>query len=280
MCLTAYVFGDILTAMFEVTVTDEFARWFESLDEPAAIQVASALEIVEAKGPTLGPDRVSNMLLFYDGTAAADPSGSLSLLTEQYGALMLQHREAIRCLASGVFQNRLAQLDESTAHQALRAVDKVKSTISAARALLVLQFACPRESTAYFRAASEREKTVLRFHWARGMRYGVEAEVDAGAARDASCDTGSVKEELARVVRLLGLEMDDLADSSSGLRELTINATKPRLRVIYGIDVPRKQIVVLLGEALARSYYGDSVRLAEQRWNEYTAQASAHAETR
>jgi hypothetical protein len=262
--------------MFDVTVTDEFARWFESLDEPAAILVASALEIVEAKGHALGSDRASTMLLFYDGTSR-DPSGPLAQLTEQYRELMLYHREAIRCLAHGAFQNRLSQLDETTANEALRAVGNVKSTIGAARALLVLQFARPKERNAYLPTAAEQVKAALRLRWAKDRK--TEMAVEGAELPGSSVTPGSVKEALAKAIRMVGLEMSDLADSTSGLRELTLNGTNPRLRVIYGVDVPRKQVVLLLGEALTRAYYGDSVRLAEQRWSEYGSQAAPLART-
>jgi hypothetical protein len=72
-------------------------------------------------------------------------------------------------------------------------------------------------------------------------------------------------------------------NSSSGLCELTIPSTEPPLRVLFGLDAPGQRIVVLVGEQLTRSYYGDSVQLAEQRWLSYCtspAQASEQARDR
>jgi len=60
-----------------------------------------------------------------------------------------------------------------------------------------------------------------------------------------------------------------MMNSPSGLCELTIASTEPPLRVLFGLDAPGQRIVALLGEPLTRSYYGDSVQLAEQRWLSY-----------
>jgi hypothetical protein len=63
-----------------------------------------------------------------------------------------------------------------------------------------------------------------------------------------------------RQFRLVGLEPSELMNSASGLCELTIVSTEPKLHVLFGLDAPAKRIVVLLGEPLTRSYYGDSAR--------------------
>ena len=60
-------------------------------------------------------------------------------------------------------------------------------------------------------------------------------------------------------------------NSLSGLCELSIPSTEPPLRVLFGLDALGQRIVALLGEALTRSYYGDSVTLAEQLWRQYWA---------
>lgn len=59
---------------------------------------------------------------------------------------------------------------------------------------------------------------------------------------------------------MVGLEPSELMNSASGLCELTIVSTEPKLHVLFGLDAPAKRIVVLLGEPLTRSYYGDSAR--------------------
>jgi len=66
-----------------------------------------------------------------------------------------------------------------------------------------------------------------------------------------------------------------ILNSVSGLCELTVVTTEPRLRLLFGLDVIEKRIVVLLGEPLDRAYYGDSVKLAERRWQAYCERAKA-----
>jgi hypothetical protein len=61
------------------------------------------------------------------------------------------------------------------------------------------------------------------------------------------------------------------------LRELAISTINPPLRVIVGIDVPRQRILAILGEPLNRAYYGDSVRLCEQRWREFCESSAVEA---
>jgi hypothetical protein len=63
--------------------------------------------------------------------------------------------------------------------------------------------------------------------------------------------------------------------TGSGLRELCIDNVSPPLRVIFGLDYPRRRLIAILGETLDRAYYGDSVRRAEQRWQRYCAELSA-----
>jgi hypothetical protein len=79
----------------------------------------------------------------------------------------------------------------------------------------------------------------------------------------------SVKSALDDVLTLVGLGLGDLGDRESGLRELTVPGTAPVLRVLYGLDVSGQRLVALIGDALTRTYYGDSVRIAERRWSEY-----------
>jgi hypothetical protein len=46
---------------------------------------------------------------------------------------------------------------------------------------------------------------------------------------------------------------------------------EPPLRVLFGLDATRGTLLAILGEALDRAYYGDSVRFAEARWRRYQA---------
>ncbi len=96
------------------------------------------------------------------------------------------------------------------------------------------------------------------------------------AAKAPAVVNESVKRGLSEVLDLAGVDADAVVDSSSGLREMTLEDGTPHVRLIYGIDVPKKRILVILGEPLDRAFYGDSVRFAERKWREYSASPSAH----
>ena len=76
----------------------------------------------------------------------------------------------------------------------------------------------------------------------------------------------------------MGLEPKLVLGSGSGLRELAITNIKPQLRVLFGLDFPARRLIAILGEELTRSYYGDSVKRAEQRWQDYCQRQAARLE--
>ena len=86
----------------------------------------------------------------------------------------------------------------------------------------------------------------------------------------------ALRERFLDVLRRIGLEPSTSWSSLSGLCELTVTTVQPQLRVLLGVHAEARRILVILGEELTRNYYGDSVRLAEQRWREYCA---SHAST-
>jgi hypothetical protein len=51
MLLTTYAVECIMTPMLEILTTEEFAAWFRALDDDAAEDVATALQVVEELGP-------------------------------------------------------------------------------------------------------------------------------------------------------------------------------------------------------------------------------------
>lgn len=97
-----------------------------------------------------------------------------------------------------------------------------------------------------------------------------------GGAKGRLPTTESVKRGLSEVLTLAGVESNEVIDSMSGLREMTLDELTPHVRLIYGIDVPGQRILVILGEPLDRCFYGDSVRLAERKWRDYCATTTAH----
>jgi hypothetical protein len=132
--------------------------------------------------------------------------------------------------------------------------------LKAARARSALQSSTarfPRSALATLATLSAREARVL------AERFAPENEL---------------KEPFFEVLRLVGLEPTQMMNSPSGLCELTIASTEPRLRVLFGLDAPGQRIVALVGEQLTRNYYGDSVQLAEQRWLAYCSSPAQPSE--
>ncbi|HTA93997.1 MAG TPA: hypothetical protein VK745_30675 [Polyangiaceae bacterium] len=261
--------------MFEIKPSSEFSAWFESLSPAVAEEVACSLDLLAEVGTALGPSHASRALLWFDGVGDGIPEGfersrQLIVAREAFVAgydaqeLLLWQREVVRCLESEAFRQRLAQLEPAAASSALNAVESLKRRLHAARVRIGLE---AQEMSA---PASGKWTGGLTPRAGRALRYRF-GLVEAPEASLAS----SLKDGLFDVLRLVGLEPTQLMNSASGLCELTIASTEPRLHVLFGLDAPAQRIVVLLGEPLTRSYYGDSVKLAEQRWQEY---CSADAE--
>jgi hypothetical protein len=255
--------------MFQITPNNEFATWFEALAPELAEEVACALDLLAEAGVALGPSRTSRALLWYDGCGGGAPTDAWYPLHTRGDAphsfddvreLLLWHREVVRCLESTAFRERLARLEPEAANLALAAVENLKVRLKSARARISLQSSTvrfPRSALATLEALTPREARVL------AQRFAPENEL---------------KEPFFEVLRLVGLEPTQLMNSPSGLCELTIASTVPPLRVLFGLDAPGQRIVALLGEPLTRSYYGDSVQLAEQRWLSYCASPAQPSE--
>lgn len=249
--------------MFEITPSSEFSAWFESLAPELAEEIACALDLLAEAGVALGPSRTSRALLWYDGCGVetsellfprTTTAGMLQSF-EDVRALMLWHREVVRCLESSAFRERLARLSAEAARTALSAIENLKVRVKAASTRIALQRHAPAPSAralplSALSALSAGESLILQ------QRFGPENEL---------------KEAFFDVLQLVGLEPAQVMNSPSGLCELTIPSTEPPLRVLFGLDAPGQRIVALLGEPLTREYYGDSVKLAEQRWLQYCA---------
>jgi len=229
--------------MFEITPSTEFSAWFETLSPELAEEVACALDLLAEAGVALGPTHASRLLLWYDGSGRSGGAVSLDMLHRRFGMpradsyddareLLHWHGEAVRCLESATFRERLARLEPKAASVALLAIENLRVRLKVAGRWLAVQPQPPKQKSA---GGSE------------------------------------LKESFCQVLRLVGLDPTPVMNSLSGLCELSIPSTEPPLRVLFGLDAVGQRIVALLGEALTRSYYGDSVTLAEQRWRQYCA---------
>ena len=258
--------------MFEITPSDEFSAWFEALSPAAAEEVAGALDLLAEAGVALGPSRTRRALLWYDGCggSALDlPSwggrdlASLLDSIDDVRELLLWQREVVRCLESAIFRERLARLEREPAGVALLAISKLQERLKAARSRIQLeQSAWPPRVRALPVLAERASSSEPR----RRLEEGEEP-------------SRGLKEAFFDVLRLVGLEPARLMNSPSGLCELTVGSTDPPLRVLFGLDARSQKLVLLLGEPLTRQYYGDSVKLAERRWSDYSASAHTASES-
>lgn len=228
--------------MFEITVSTEFEAWYQGLAAADAESVAAELNVLERLGPALDADRASRLLLWFDGMSQPLPL-ALREQTAQLGQLMRRRTEALRCLETPSFQSRFLKLEPQRAQYGHELIERLRARVRAASLQLMLQG----------RGAAVREP-------GRVEREGVPSE---GVSSD------GVQSALHELLDFVGLRPSDVADTDSGLRELTLRDLAPRHRLLYGIDMPRRRILAILAEPLDRAYYGDAVQLAERRWREY-----------
>jgi hypothetical protein len=232
--------------MFQVVPEPEFEVWYESLPEPLAEEVAAAIDLTASASSLLAPESLSRLLLWFDGTGSGSGPdlgvaglASLPIMPElpaaQARSYLMWHQEVLLCLDSPLFRERLGQLSPVLASQALSQVERLKRRLQAARYAGTLS------------------------SWSR------QGSATSTEARDPS----GVRGAFLDLLRLIGLEPQVVLGSGSGLRELCIDNVRPQLRVLFGLDFPARRLIAILGEALDRRYYGDSVQRAERRWREY-----------
>jgi hypothetical protein len=220
--------------MFQVVPEPEFAAWFESLPAPLAEEVATAIDLTANVGGLIAPERLSRLLLWFDGTGSGSgPELGVPGLDHVHHYLAWHH-EVLLCLESSVFRERLARLEPKLAAQALRQVERLQRQLHVSR---LVANASP---------------------WAQG----------SPSPPPPAGPTG-LRGSFLELLSLMGLTPPAVLGSGSGLRELCIDNVRPQLRVLFGLDFPAQRLLAIWGEPLDRRYYGDSVRHAEQRWQQY-----------
>jgi hypothetical protein len=66
-----------------------------------------------------------------------------------------------------------------------------------------------------------------------------------------------------------GFRVADVPAHSLALREFSRRVPAPAFRLLYGVHVEQNAALLVLGEWLDRSFYGDSVRRAERMWKQF-----------
>jgi hypothetical protein len=226
--------------MFEVVVSDRFAVWYEGLSSALAEEVTLALEVAARLGATIDPARHHELLLWFDGCTERESPELAWVLAESSVALGWGHRVAT-CLESSAFRERLAALEPEQARDVLVLVERMKRLLVVGRVQNTLAARAPAR--------------------AGGSARGAQPEPVHLAALEA--------------LRLVGLSPGLFLDAPTGLRELQVGEGRSSSRLLCGVDVPRRRVIAIVGEALDRHYYGDSVRFAEAYFRDYLAQPEA-----
>ena len=247
--------------MFEISVTREFEDWYHALDLQTAEKVAAELNVLERLGPELDAARSSRLLLWFDGMQNGNPALQFGLRESSLalGQLLRSQHEALRCLETPNFLARFLKLEARHAQRGHELVERVRAQVHAATVQLSL--------LAWRRGL--RPSELARAQQAIAQKAMAQQAIAQQPWAEQSLAEQNVQSALLEVLSFVGLRLEDVADRSSGLRELTVAELSPPRRLLYAIDAPRRRILAILGEALDHAYYGDSVRLAERRWRDY-----------
>jgi hypothetical protein len=223
--------------MLQLLTTDVFASWFSALDDAAAEDVATALEVVAELGPAKAPPESRESLLWYEHPTVSQFQSleSLAWDLEAWGAFHDYARRVIDKLESPKFAARLAELGAQETRTVLRAVRGIKRAIDP------------------------------RYRWTLKITKGGHPTLSAHA--EAASET--VRRLYFDALEAAGFALSDVPPHSRALRELANRRRGPGFRLLYGVDVERETALFVLGEWLDRSFYGDSVRRAERMWKDY-----------
>jgi hypothetical protein len=232
--------------MLKMLTSDLFAEWFAALGDQAAEDVATALDVIEQLGPAQAPPGSRESLLWYEhpvvsrfhpkGSLAWDVKDSLAWDVEAWGCFRDYAKQVLAQLESARFTARLSRLGPREAITVLGVIRQLK------------------------RVTDPRLRWTLKLS---GDPFGVTAKV---LPEDACTE---VRRLYFEALVAAGFEVVDVPAHSLALREFSRRAPAPAFRLLYGVDVERETALVVLGEWLDRSFYGDSVRRAERLWKQF-----------
>jgi hypothetical protein len=226
--------------MLKMLTSDPFAEWFAALDDQAAEDVATALDVIEQLGPAQAPPGSRESLLWYEHPSPIVSrfhlEGSPAWDIEAWGCFRDYAKQVLGQLESARFAARLSRLGPQQAATVLGAIRQIK------------------------RAADPRLRWTLKL---AGDPFGVAAKV----LPESACT--EVRRLYFEALQAAGFEIADVPAHSLALREFSRRVPAPAFRLLYGVDVERETALVVLGEWLDRSFYGDSVRRAERLWKQF-----------
>jgi hypothetical protein len=238
--------------MLQLLTTDAFAAWFSALPAVPAEDVAAMLEVIVQLGTRTEAPGSSDTLLWYEHPSLAQrplPDMSKRLpselvkFTQDWGRFNGYVRRVIKHLESPQFVGRLARLSADDAATVAMAVARLRR-LAWARPMALSEFQLRRLRPPTFDAT-------------------------AVAALAGFADVSEAREAYFVALAAAGFEIVDVPQHTAALREITLRSTAPGLRLLYGIDEPGDRGLVVLGEWLDRSFYGNAVRRAEALWNQF-----------
>ncbi len=239
--------------MFELLTTDAFAEWFSTLAPRPTEDVAATLEVIVQLGTRAEAPDSSEWLLWYEHPSLSqrlpDPwrptPPELARFAHEWGRFYGYVKRVLKHLESKPFLARFAHLPPGHAAAVATALGRIR-LIAKTRALAM------------------SELHVKRRLFVRELPNARDA-----AAFESLADVSEVREAYFAALAAAGFEVADVPSSSPALREISLRSSVPGLRLLYGIDEPRNRGLVVLGEWLDRSFYGDSVRRAEALWRKF-----------
>jgi hypothetical protein len=222
--------------MLHVVTTDEFARWFAALDDALAEDVAAAVDVIEQLGPERAAPGSRESLLWYEhpSMALVGAQNPLAWSLEAWGTLRDYARQLLVKLESPRFASRLERLPAAQATAALRAVQRIRA------------------------AADPRTQWALKLHGRRPARL--------EAAQEACAE---LRRAYFAALEAAGFLVTDVPAHSLALREVSRRLPAPAFRLLYGVNAERETALLVLGERLDRTFYGDSVCRAEATWKRF-----------
>ena len=224
--------------MLELLTSEQFATWFAALDDAAAEDVATALEVIGELGPERAPPGSRESLLWYEHASVAEfgMNGAFAWELEAWGAFRDYAQRVLARLEAPRFTSRLKRLDDMRAARVLKCIRRIRH------------------------AADPR------------LRWALKLSGDPAAAA-LTVRPENTCAELRRLyfeaLEAAGFAVTDVPAHSRALREFSRRSPAPAFRLLYGVDTEHETALIALGEWLDRSYYGDAVRRAERLWNSF-----------
>jgi hypothetical protein len=239
------------------------------LSEALAEEVTLALDVAAGLGKTIDPARSRQLLLWFDGSGEQQDD-ALEMQLDWHSARLGWGYRIAHCLESSAFRQRLGELEPERARDVLLAVERVKRLLVATRLLSVPSM---YGGGGKIGLSSEERwlQELIVAERQRGALLSTEARKEQRPSEPGPSgeEPGPLYVAVLEALRLVGLSPNLFFDEQTGLRELRVGAGRTRSRLLCGVDVARRRIVVILGERLDRRYYGDSVKFAEAYFRDY-----------